>query len=513
MKATADANYASLGFIKETTWGETPTTPRFSAIRFTGEKLTAEKDTIQSQEIREDRNVADLVKVGIQASGGFNFELSYGAFTDFLSAALFASPVVLALTGISADIDADAQTLDGLAGDFDDVPIGATVKISGATNPLNNGLKLVVDRSGDGSLLTFAAGSFVGDQTGATVGISGNHYRNGITRDSFTLERKLKTNDGKDYFQQFIGMVVDGLTLKFESKQIVTGELMFLGARPDSSIDSLDAVVTGTRASRVLTATANFSADETVTIGSKTYTFKATPSAANHIDIGVDLATSLANLAAAINGGAGEGTAYGTGTVAHTVVTATSNATTLTVTAIEPGVNTTATTDTAVDASWAGATLTGGVDPGRYDAAPTEAVLNATNNVGTFLYNRVTSAEVLKSIELKIANGLRGKDAMGTEGNFDIGVGTFELTGSFSGYFQNNDLFEAFRTHTPIALSWRATDAEGNTMVFSIHRLQTGKADPFAGGRNQDVMIDCDFTAIYDPVTGCAFSIDMHPAS
>ena len=51
-------------------------------------------------------------------------------------------------------------------------------------------------------------------------------------------------------------------------------------------------------------------ADDTVTVKGVTFTFKAAPSAAGEVDIGADVDGSRANLAAAINGGAGAGTTY-----------------------------------------------------------------------------------------------------------------------------------------------------------------------------------------------------------
>lgn len=64
------------------------------------------------------------------------------------------------------------------------------------------------------------------------------------------------------------------------------------------------------------TASTNFTANGTVSVGGVTFTFKAVPAAAGEVDLGADLATSLTNLAAAINNtnnyatGAGSATAY-----------------------------------------------------------------------------------------------------------------------------------------------------------------------------------------------------------
>lgn len=51
-------------------------------------------------------------------------------------------------------------------------------------------------------------------------------------------------------------------------------------------------------------------ADDTVTVKGVTFTFKAAPSAAGEVDIGANVDATRANLAAAINGGSGAGTAY-----------------------------------------------------------------------------------------------------------------------------------------------------------------------------------------------------------
>jgi hypothetical protein len=104
--------------------------------------------------------------------------------------------------------------------------------------------------------------------------------------------------------------------------------------------------------------------NDTVTIGSQTYTFKTTLNgAANEILIGGSAAAAIANLKKAINNSGVAGTDYGTGTVANASVSAdTLTSTTLHVTALVAGTggNTIATTETSAHLSWGGATLSGG---------------------------------------------------------------------------------------------------------------------------------------------------------
>lgn len=121
-------------------------------------------------------------------------------------------------------------------------------------------------------------------------------------------------------------------------------------------------------ASLALTVSAITGADtQTVTIGGVTYTLNTSlTNTANHVLIGADATAMAANLAAAINAGAGSGTTYGTGTVANPSVTASANAGVLTVTAKTPGAagNSIAVAETLTNSAWAGGAtaLAGGSD-------------------------------------------------------------------------------------------------------------------------------------------------------
>lgn len=118
-------------------------------------------------------------------------------------------------------------------------------------------------------------------------------------------------------------------------------------------------------ASGTLTLTGLPVEDETVTIGSVTYTWKAAPAAANEVDIGGSASVSIDNLIAAINLSGTPGTEYGTGTVIHPTVSAAAGAgDTLVLTAKEAGAagNDIATTETMTNGSFGAATLENGAD-------------------------------------------------------------------------------------------------------------------------------------------------------
>ena len=135
-----------------------------------------------------------------------------------------------------------------------------------------------------------------------------------------------------------------------------------------ASVDE-DGLVTGLmagrKASTTLTITAQPANNETVTVGDTTYTFKTTlTGAANEVLRGASAAASLDNLKSAVDGSAGEGTTYGTGTVANAEVDGGTNTDTTQVfeaVAIGTAGNAYVSTETLAAGSFTGATLSGGL--------------------------------------------------------------------------------------------------------------------------------------------------------
>lgn len=120
---------------------------------------------------------------------------------------------------------------------------------------------------------------------------------------------------------------------------------------------------TAVAATGTLTTTGNFADGETVTTGSKVYTFQTVlTNVDGNVLIGGSATASLSNLSAAITLGVGSGSTYAAATTANTFVSSVAGASTLTLTALSsgPAGNTIATTETAANASFASATLTGG---------------------------------------------------------------------------------------------------------------------------------------------------------
>lgn len=89
MGCPANGSRHSMALVAETVAGTTPATPTFTPIRQTGTTLALTKETIQSQELRADRQIADMRHGNKQVGGDISCELSFGgAFDTMLEAVL-----------------------------------------------------------------------------------------------------------------------------------------------------------------------------------------------------------------------------------------------------------------------------------------------------------------------------------------------------------------------------------------------------------------------------------------
>jgi hypothetical protein len=84
----ATSNRTALRYVPEVTFGTTPATPAFNELRYTGESLNYNIQNVVSNEIRSDRMTSDLIQVGADVGGDFNFELSQIAFESLFEMAL-----------------------------------------------------------------------------------------------------------------------------------------------------------------------------------------------------------------------------------------------------------------------------------------------------------------------------------------------------------------------------------------------------------------------------------------
>lgn len=222
--------------------------------------------------------------------------------------------------------------------------------------------------------------SFVGyvDEIRVTKGVS-RYSTNGFTTPSAAFPRSVGAGDASYASVSLLagfdsGFIDEGPTGRAITVRGNTARVAVDDASPgdyktiDEAVPNDDNYMQAsyTAASGYLTFGAIPLNNETVTFDGTTYTFEtAFSNTAGKVLIGVSVSASIDNLAAAINGDAGAGTVYGTGT------TSSSNGTAENIgnqqmyayanTAGVAG-NSIATTETLSDGAWTSATLTGGAD-------------------------------------------------------------------------------------------------------------------------------------------------------
>lgn len=293
------------------------------------------------------------------------------------------------------------------------------------------------------------------------VGITPSNYPN----DSRLEQKVLYLEKNGTTYTETLG--VGTLT---QSGAATTGDQVTIGNRTYTYRTAL----TGVKASSTLTNATSFSDTETITINGKSYTMKTTlssPAQANEILIGANVSASFDNIKSAINGTAGEGSTYGTGTVAHSDVTATTKTgTTLLVVARQfgTGPNSFTTAESGATASWTGTVLSGGTAN-----VPDEIKLTGA---------AATELDVLKdAINNGAIVGVEGTDySFGTYAHTQVTAttngATTQVVASRNAAFDNASIATTDPVDTGTVFSWGAA-----TLASGVRGVIAANTTTYAG--------------------------------
>lgn len=221
----SDTSRVNLSYLVETTWGQVPAAA-LTDLRFTSERLKQATNTTRSREIRSDRQIPDIIRTRIEAQGGFDFEMSYGAFDDLIAGAMmgdWSTAVNISgtdISSVSADNSYNSTTTDLSV----NVNVGQWMLVAGFANTANNGYARVSSVTSNKIVVTGL--TLVNEAAGNSITIKGSMIRNGTTKTSFTLEKEF-TDIGE--FVSYSGMRVSTFGITVSPENIVTGSFAFLG--------------------------------------------------------------------------------------------------------------------------------------------------------------------------------------------------------------------------------------------------------------------------------------------
>lgn len=241
--AQAAADRVRLSYVTESSFGdETITAQDVDDVRFTSENLSHNTEHAVSAELGQNRQVEEALLTDIGTTGDINLEMSYGAFDDFLLAALqcasWSAPVVVgpAVTISFAAAGAGVQVISDSGSGFGSIVVNQWVQVSGAASALNNGLwKVTVAAAGS---ITVVNPTGVLEAAAASITVTmGGQIVNGVTCPSFAIEKHFR--DITTYYEQFFGQSVNTMNLAITSKQIVTGSFGFMGRLAQTASTSI----------------------------------------------------------------------------------------------------------------------------------------------------------------------------------------------------------------------------------------------------------------------------------
>lgn len=481
----ADANRASIRVIEETTWGTTPAAGATREVRLTSSSLSATKETVTSDELRADRMVSAITETGASSGGDINFEHSAGAQDEFLAAFLMGSwsrPLsrdfwkgsTISVTGISTITVAGKDISAYLTA-------GHRILLKGFATAANNGYFSIstVAFSGGNTVITVTETSLAAEA--GTVAVRLYDANDVVVLNDITIS---STATGFSSTGTPFAAAIAAGQLKVGQNIFVDGlagvaAIYKITALTDATITTAPAPASVVAAGSKVTVKGSIlrNPGDVSEIAQRKFTIETAFNDVSQFMVQDGMVPGTFSLEVSTG-------AIITGTIGFQ-----GRATSLVQASVLSG---------------AGYTVLG-AQPGE--------VMNATTNVGRIEKDGSTFGASIQSISLSGEANLRQQAAVGNKFARGIGAGRFNLTGSMTVYFENEQLFSDFLNHETVALSFTVTDLDGQSYVYSLPAVKFN-ADAIApGGIDQDVLDNVEFTAFRDPTTECMLQVDRFSPS
>lgn len=153
--------------------------------------------------------------------------------------------------------------------------------------------------------------------------------------------------------------------------------------------------------------------------------------------------------------------------------------------------------------------IAGLVSPEAQEVAAND-VYNAIDNVGNILIDGVADPDVcFTEVSFSIENNLRFQPCVGQLESSGIGVGRTQVSGTLAAYFVNRNFYERYLNFTTTSLSFTVS-LGGNTYLFDFPSFKFTNGEVVAGGNDQDVLVNMEFTAKRDPTYGFTMGMNRY---
>lgn len=457
----ADTNKVGLYVSSEGAWGETPSTPRMSQLRYTGESLSYTKQSVLSETIRDDRMRDQVALVGFDTEGDINYELSFFSFDDLTEGAFAGTwSVTVSLSGITFSMDSSDNSINDSANGFGVIPVGAILYISGFTSVENNGRFRVSSQAAGKIVLT--GGTVVTEAAGDTVTIK-------------STGRRAAAGD----IDAVAPNQITSVALNFTTLGLSVGQNVRLAGFGSSNNNGIFKIT-------VLAANA-------ITFQTSAITNEAP---AGSIDL---YARMLRN-----------------GIITRSFliekrfldITQFQYFSGMRVGSMTMGLTAQEIITGAYSFMGKTSVASGTSIAGSNVSADVTEVLTASGNVGSLTKNGASLASALRSISFELNNNLRPQAIVGQLAKAGIGYGFTDITGTIEAYFEDLTLYTDLLQHSTVSLSWRTTDNAGNAYVYTLPKIYLMTGSPTAPSGNADVILPLEYAAVRDAATSCMVQLD-----
>lgn len=239
---TAGTNVFDGVTLGTTTAGSAPT-GEFTRLPITSESLAQTTESANSTIIRQDRQIRDVVRTGIQAEGDVSYEFISQVFDPFFEAALQSVKFTEKLA------DLTVTTIEAIATDtfrssvnhaFANLAVGSMIRVTGFVDPANNKFfrVLTVGDGGGGfnNEITVEGGTLVTEAAGASVTFEfGEFVTNGTRVKKFDIEKEYTDLAAAESFAFLDGLLVNSMSLDMAADAILTGTIGFMGQKEVSA--------------------------------------------------------------------------------------------------------------------------------------------------------------------------------------------------------------------------------------------------------------------------------------
>jgi len=477
-------NRTKLSKVRESTYGVIPTNPAFQQQRTTGGSLNSNPQTVITQEIRPDRQVTDLILVGLAANGTINGEMSFETFDDHMEEALQGTwsntPYIQNLTADTEISDASTTTLTVSTGGTA-FKTGHLTLTSGFGTSANN--KLARVSSSTGTTIVYPAATFTAEASipdEADVRVVGFQGASGDL---------VATATG--------GNAITSTALDFTTLGLAEGMYIYIGD--------------GTSGNSFATAANNGWAR-----------IAADGIAATRLDLDVVPAGFIADAGTGKtlrvfigdilkNASTKRSSTFERQFLDHSPVTYEyfrgMEVNTMSLNLQQRSIATVSFGYIGKDAFNDDARPSGVSD---IDQTTTD-VINTSTDIGNISFDGtiISGPNFVMSMTIDVNNNLRQQEAIGTIGAVGIGNGEFTVTGNINTYFGSPEIYNKVldNTRTSFAATIGGTDAENQAYVVDLPSLKFSAGAPTITGKNQDVMLQGTYQAIMHPDLGYTMSV------